>query len=158
MDRDSRVLVEWLRDTDAACPACGYSLRDLRATTCPECGYGLRLTLSVNERGIRGWVLGIIGCAGAIGFDLVTIAFFLTLLVLRGQPTTAGGRTFVTALSLSLLVPGVICIAVLWWMLTARARFLAMRNMRPLLAGGSLCAMIVALHGAIGLAWLTWIL
>jgi hypothetical protein len=41
-DQDGTALLEHLRTHDAACRACGYSLRAIPALTCPECGAALR--------------------------------------------------------------------------------------------------------------------
>jgi hypothetical protein len=40
-----RTLVRWIVPMprrDAGCPACGYSLKDLKSPICPECGTNLR--------------------------------------------------------------------------------------------------------------------
>lgn len=39
------VLHQFLADHDAACPSCGYNLRDLSQDQCPECGQAIKLHL-----------------------------------------------------------------------------------------------------------------
>jgi hypothetical protein len=42
-----RLLLAFLRDRDAPCPACGYNVRNLTAPECPECRHPLALTVGV---------------------------------------------------------------------------------------------------------------
>jgi hypothetical protein len=43
------LLHRYLSENEAACPACGYSLSNLKAGTCPECGSQLRLALAEDH-------------------------------------------------------------------------------------------------------------
>jgi hypothetical protein len=42
-------LIDYLRENEAACPRCGYSLRGLSRPYCPECGYGFDLKSLVSR-------------------------------------------------------------------------------------------------------------
>jgi uncharacterized paraquat-inducible protein A len=50
-NEETRLLLEFLHDRDATCPACGYNLRNLSRPVCPECRQDL--TLTVGARRIR---------------------------------------------------------------------------------------------------------
>ncbi len=45
--RRQEMLLEFLRDHDAACPVCGYNVRSLTRPICPECRQELVLTVGV---------------------------------------------------------------------------------------------------------------
>ncbi len=76
------LLLEFLRDRDAACPLCGYNLRNLSGTTCPECRE--LLSLSVGFRKPRfGWFVVAIApgifsgiCAALMMIPLVGFSLF----------------------------------------------------------------------------------
>jgi len=46
---DDIVLIDWLKDRDAACPLCAYNIRGLTTPRCPECGQVLRLSVTLAE-------------------------------------------------------------------------------------------------------------
>ena len=53
--RAQELLLEFLREHDAACPVCGYNLRALTRSICPECGQ--ELVLAVGAARLRlGWL------------------------------------------------------------------------------------------------------
>ena len=54
-DRAQAMLLEFLRDHDADCPVCGYSLRALTRPVCPECNQDLVLTVG-TARLRMGWL------------------------------------------------------------------------------------------------------
>lgn len=45
LSRAQEMLLEYLRDHDASCPVCTYSLRGLTRPICPECRHELQLTV-----------------------------------------------------------------------------------------------------------------
>ncbi|MHC5003772.1 MAG: hypothetical protein ACYTJ0_11680 [Planctomycetota bacterium] len=73
-DRAQEMLIEFLRDHDAGCPACGYSLRALTRPVCPECRQELVLTV-----GTRRLLLGWLFAAVAPGFFSGIAACFLSI-------------------------------------------------------------------------------
>ncbi|HSU68713.1 MAG TPA: hypothetical protein VLJ39_17665 [Tepidisphaeraceae bacterium] len=75
---DAASLVEYLRDCDVTCPACGYNLRGLVSPRCPECGWELTLTVGAVEPFLRAWVTLVVGSCASAG-----IGFFFLLLVMR---------------------------------------------------------------------------
>jgi hypothetical protein len=44
---ETRLLLEFLHERDATCPACGYNLRNLTRPVCPECRETLALTVGL---------------------------------------------------------------------------------------------------------------
>ena len=54
--RRQEMLLEFLRDHDAACPVCGYNVRALSRPICPECRQELVLTVGVLRFRL-GWLL-----------------------------------------------------------------------------------------------------
>ena len=72
--RAQEMLLDFLREFDAACPVCGYNLRALTRPVCPECGH--ELVLAVGAARLRlGWLLA----AVAPGFFSGIAAIFLLL-------------------------------------------------------------------------------
>jgi len=72
-------LAAFVAESEARCPACGYSLAGLAGEQCPECGVGLRLTLAKRGRSWA-WVYGLIGLS--IGAGLLTLALAMLVLML----------------------------------------------------------------------------
>lgn len=70
--RAQDLLLDFLRDHDAACPVCGYNLRALTRPICPECGQGLVLTVRTARLRL-GWLFA----AVAPGFFSGIAAIFL---------------------------------------------------------------------------------
>lgn len=75
--RAEEMLLDFLREHDAACPVCGYNVRALTRPICPECAH--ELTLTVGAARLRlGWLLA----AVAPGFFSGIAAFFLLMPIL----------------------------------------------------------------------------
>lgn len=76
------LLREFLHDTDAPCPLCGYNLRQLTANRCPECGQELELRVgAVNVR------TGLLVAAIAPLMMMFGLAVFFAILWMRlGSP------------------------------------------------------------------------
>lgn len=72
--RAEELLLEFLRDHDAACPLCGYNLRTLGRPVCPECGQELVLTVGAARLRL-GWLMA----AVAPGFFSGIAAVFVLL-------------------------------------------------------------------------------
>ncbi len=51
-DTQDIMLLDFLREHDAACPVCGYNLRALTRPFCPECRQELVLTVGVRQLGL----------------------------------------------------------------------------------------------------------
>jgi hypothetical protein len=54
--RAEELLLEFLREHDAACPLCGYNLKSLTRPVCPECGQELVLTVGAARLRL-GWLM-----------------------------------------------------------------------------------------------------
>ncbi len=55
MDADG-LLLDFVRDRDAACPRCGYNVRNLTKPVCPECRHDLVLAVGLKKPRF-GWFL-----------------------------------------------------------------------------------------------------
>lgn len=58
---DGRLVVEYLRESDARCSGCGYSLRGAAEARCPECGAGVRLAVDAGASGRGWWLFAVMG-------------------------------------------------------------------------------------------------
>ena len=58
-DTQDIMLLDFLREHDAACPVCGYNLRALTRPVCPECRQELVLTVGVRRLGLA-WLFVVI--------------------------------------------------------------------------------------------------
>lgn len=68
------MLLDFLRENDAACPVCNYNLRALTRPVCPECGH--ELVLAVGTARLRlGWLFAAI----APGFFSGIAAIFVMI-------------------------------------------------------------------------------
>src|SRR5262245_57318983 len=76
--RAQELLLDFLRDNDAACPVCGYNLKALTRPVCPECRHELTLTVGATQLRLR-WLF----IALAPGFFSGIAACFVCI------PTTA---------------------------------------------------------------------
>ena len=113
---ESDHLRTFLQGRDAPCPACGYSLRDLRGHTCPECGLALTLRVNLQEPALGSFVTGLIGICTTLGFHAIVMVWaFVATLGWNGPPW----RDLV-----SLFVGLVLDVAILWLWLTQRRRVL----------------------------------
>lgn len=80
--RAEEMLLEFLREHDAACPVCGYNLKALTRPICPECGQELVLTVGATR--IRmAWLFAAVapgffsGIAGIFGFIIIVGSFIM---------------------------------------------------------------------------------
>lgn len=62
---ESKLVVEFLRESGARCATCGYALRGVREARCPECGSGVRLGVDAGERGRVWWLWAVLGAGTA---------------------------------------------------------------------------------------------
>lgn len=86
---DERALVAWLAGHDEPCPVCSFNLRGVPGARCPECGSGLSLAVaSVNTR-LGPWILALVSCAMALGFDAVVLVLLTIAVILSGPPASA---------------------------------------------------------------------
>jgi len=79
---EARLVVEFLRERDAACPECGYNLRNLTSPVCPECRRELHLSIAPGHRSVTG--LLITAVPGA--FSGVAAVLLLIPVLLLGPP------------------------------------------------------------------------
>lgn len=61
------MLLDFLREHDAACPVCGYNLKALPRPICPECRQDLVLTVGVGRLRL-GWLLAALAPGFFCGF------------------------------------------------------------------------------------------
>lgn len=84
--RAEDLLLDFLREHDAACPVCGYNLRALTRPVCPECGQELVLTVGAARLRL-GWLMA----AVAPGFFSGIAAVFL-LVPIVGRLVAGDGK------------------------------------------------------------------
>ena len=112
------MLLDFLREHEAACPVCGYNLKALTRPICPECGQ--ELVLTVGAARIRlGWLLA----ALAPGFfSGIAAAFLFVPIVLRLVIGDGGWSYWLNALDLFGWCSGIFAII----LARKRIRFLAL--------------------------------
>jgi hypothetical protein len=81
---DDLMLVNWLKDRDAACPLCGYNIRGLISPRCPECGQALRLSVSLAEPYLKAWIALIAALLPTAGVGAIVIFGFFYSIVEEG--------------------------------------------------------------------------
>jgi len=72
---DEEGLAAFVAGRDVPCPACGYSLRGLRAGSCPECGERLELRVGLAEPRMGLWIAGLVGLAAGAGFNGLLLVY-----------------------------------------------------------------------------------
>lgn len=90
------MLLEFLREHDAACPVCGYNVRALTRPICPECRQQLVLTVGTGRLRL-GWLFA----AVAPGF-FSGIAAVFTLVPIVGRVLFGDGVWTVPLIALDL--------------------------------------------------------
>lgn len=92
MDDDAppELLLRFLAEHEARCPACGYELHGLVEARCPECKQALELTVGMPRPRVTLFVLALIPSA----FSLMCAALLFTLMIIafvnEGAPPPAG--------------------------------------------------------------------
>ncbi len=123
------LLQAFLREHRSPCPVCHCDLNGLRKAECPECGSPLALTIGSPEPRQGGWLLGVIACAMALGFDSVVAAVFVvSLLMFRPRngelaPFLVTGAMILLAGTSGLLLRAVIRRRRTWLRQTYRAQW-----------------------------------
>jgi len=160
-NREQRFLGDWLADRDEPCPVCGYNLRACTAPQCPECGGALKLAVSMEDPSPGGWLLAVIACALAAGFDLIASLIYLVMMlwiaIVQG-PLPASAVPMVMLMLASVLVPGVLCAIGLVLLLRKRKRW---RTAPPVVRWKRGVAVLLAVfipHALIGASWLSILL
>ena len=77
-----RMLLDFVRDRDVACPSCGYNVRNLTKPVCPECEEPLVLKVGGKTYPVR-WLLATV--APGI-FTGVTAGVMAVTLLIMGPP------------------------------------------------------------------------
>lgn len=155
-NRDNQFLADWLADRDEPCPACGYSLLACTANNCPECGTPLKLAVSMEDPSPGGWLLAVIACALAAGFDLVASVIFVVgmsfILIVEGIPPGMPWG-FLAAMLATILVPGVLCVIGLVLLLRKRKRWRVAPPRVRWNRGIAVFAIVLITHLVIGAFW-----
>ena len=74
----NEFLQSFLRDRDARCPACNYSLRNCASNQCPECGAALELGLiGPPGKGQLWWAMAMAGSFIAAGIASIMLIVVL---------------------------------------------------------------------------------
>ncbi len=88
------LLLAFVRDRDAACPCCGYNLRNLTKPVCPECEEPLVLKVGGKTYPIR-WLLAAV--APGI-FTGITAGVMAVMLLIMGPPNFVSLGVILTGL------------------------------------------------------------
>ncbi len=85
MDAD-RLLLDFVRDRDAACPRCGYNVRNLTKPVCPECEEPLLLKVGGRTYPVR-WLIATVapGIFTGVTSGIMAVIFLIALIV-AGAP------------------------------------------------------------------------
>jgi hypothetical protein len=73
------LLLAFLAQHDAGCPACGYSLLGAVSARCPECGCVARLALRPGRHSAWAFVAGLLPLAMGAGFGLLLLLWLGTV-------------------------------------------------------------------------------
>ena len=101
-----RTLLDFVRDRDAACPSCGYNVRNLTKPICPECEEPLLLKVGGKTYPVR-WLLAAV--APGI-FTGVTAGVMAVMLLILGPPNFVSlgviltGIFFITSAALAVVL------------------------------------------------------
>ena len=116
-DAPTEFLTAFLAGRDAACPGCGYNLRDLQGSRCPECGDMLVLRVGLVDPKQGAPIAGLIGLAAGAGLNGLLLLYIAIQLALYriGFPEL---QRFVLLNSVGLLVQGG---AIAFWLRKWRA-------------------------------------
>ena len=95
---ETELLLEFLRDRDAACPACGYNLRDLTRPVCPECREALALQVGYQKPRIGPFVATI---APSIFSGICGVIMLLPIMMVSSSPPPPLGAYLLDLFGLS---------------------------------------------------------
>lgn len=125
--RDDALLVEFLRERDADCPACRYNLRNLTSNRCPECGH--RLALHVTAPDVRyGPLIGLIASLLA----MTGVAFLFVIMCIVYGPPYRGFVAVVIG-----IVYGLAAVPAAIFLYRCRLRFLRLSPVTQLVAAAA---------------------
>ena len=82
---EEALLLDYLKDRDAACPVCSYNVRCLTVARCPECGRGLRLSVGATEPYLTPWIVLVIATFAATGIAMLLDIYFTYMVLVRNR-------------------------------------------------------------------------
>jgi hypothetical protein len=113
MDMDKATIekstIQYLKSSEASCPRCSHSLKELSRPRCPECGLKIRITL--DHFGPLVWFVGLCSLLVCAGISVDQIGLFSVPVFIFGN----------NPLPLPLILPEVVVFVVLvfaimfWW-------------------------------------------
>jgi hypothetical protein len=125
------MLLDFLREHDAACPVCGYNVRALTRPVCPECKQ--ELTLTVGAAGVAGGGgrlrIGWLFAAVAPGFFSGIAAIFM-LVPIVGRAVFGDGVLMVMPIAMDVFGWCSGIFAIILASKRTRSRFLALPHAR----------------------------
>jgi hypothetical protein len=102
-DAPAEFLTTFLEGRDAACPGCGYNLRDLQGTRCPECGDMLVLRVGLVEPKQAAPIAGLICLAAGAGLNGLLL-LYIAIQVAIVRPNFYGVERFLVVNSIGFIV------------------------------------------------------
>ena len=137
---DHTMLLEFLADRDAACPACSYNLRGLTQPVCPECGKKIELRVGLAEGMSGSWITALVSSLLPAGIGLpFNVLLMISILF---NPYVTVGDLFSEPEAwpfIALALYTMMCIPVSVLLLVFRRRFLRFRSQ----VQGSIAASLV---------------
>lgn len=82
-DSAQRALLDFLREHDAACPACGYNLRAAVEARCPECANRIELTVGAPDLEVMWLIASVAPC---IFSGIAALLLAVPLVLFPGAP------------------------------------------------------------------------
>ncbi|MDY7107684.1 MAG: hypothetical protein SYC29_03515 [Planctomycetota bacterium] len=116
-DDETRMLLAFVHDRDATCPACGYNLRNLTRPICPECRQELILSVGLRKPPEVAYL--VLTLAPGIFSGICTVLIVGTMLIIPG----AGGQGPIPPGAVLLLTFGALSGLTAAGLLLARHRF-----------------------------------
>ncbi len=136
------TLQVFVREGDARCPACAYSLSGLEGAQCPECGRGLRVGLMVEGRS-SAWWFGVLGLSLGAALSVVVLAAIAVMVTAGGWDDE--GLALLTAV-LGIVILGGQSWALSRWLAGGRRTGAGMWGM-----GGGVAAWVIGFGPLLGL-------
>ena len=128
---DVALLRTYLAGRDAACPQCGYNLRDLLGTRCPECGEELTLRVQPVEPRQGALLTGLVILAAGAGLNGLLI-IYLIIQITMGRGGDGWGKFAVVNVTEGLVMGAALAAWLANW---RRIRRLDARSRRLLVVG-----------------------
>ena len=142
------LLSRFLESNDALCPVCDYNLRGVMLETCPECNSPIELVVGSSQARLGPWLMACLAFAMALGFDSI-----IGILMLIPVVFTAGEDGAAVFLSASLILLTLVCIGMLWLLISRKRAWLRMTRPRQWIAAWTIFGSVFFVHLGVGIGF-----